>query len=276
MSVRLLVVEDDPGIQDLLRAQLQDYDLTCVGCQVEAYARLQEQPFDMVLLDLRLPIEPGDMAQTNEAGVAILDQIRARKLKRGRGPLPLPVVVMTAHGDRAQVPVEILVEHGANDYLPKPFTVADLRQRLTRAYYGRGALIPAGTPRDAFEVRMAFDDARERVWIDGLRPLSGAAYSLLEALRDPFLDDLAACKAPENFTAIRGDVLALKLGIGGHSLRQRVARFRKRLRDAFEQRLQRNLDDNDVIENLRDWRGYRLNPLTVRIVEIDQLQAEAR
>lgn len=271
MSVRLLVVEDDPGIQELLCMQLQDYELTCATSQSEAYTRLQEETFDMVLLDLRLPIEPGDMAQTNEAGVAILDQIREKKLKRGRGPMPMPVVVMTAHGDQVQVPVSILVDHGANDYLPKPFKVADLRDRLTKAYYGRGALIPAATPRDLFEVRMAFDEAHERVLIPGLRPLTGAAHSLLEALRDPFLEDLAMGKAPENFSAIRGDVLALQLGIGGHSLRQRVARFRKSLRKQFEKRLQRNLDDNDIVENLRDWRGYRLNPLTVRIVELDQL-----
>ncbi len=48
-------------------------------------------------------------------------------------------------------------------------------------------------------------------------------------------------------------------------------KFRRQVKQDFRDRLGRALGDNDVVENSRDWNGYRLNPRVVRLVAWDHI-----
>lgn len=118
--MRVLVVEDDPGIVEGLQANLRVLGwavdvATGVG---SAWAALRSEPFDLVLLDLGL--EDGD-------GTELLRRVRTS----AAGGLPdalVPVLIMTA---RDQVASRILgLEAGADDYVTKPFDVDELAARM--------------------------------------------------------------------------------------------------------------------------------------------------
>lgn len=125
--MRLLVVEDDPGIASGLQAALQQagYAVDCAATLAQGWAVLTCEPIDALLLDLTLP--DGD-------GMGLLHKIRSRPaglLSGGGTDLPrpdLPVLVMTA---RDAVPDRISgLDGGADDYLTKPFDVNELMARL--------------------------------------------------------------------------------------------------------------------------------------------------
>jgi len=123
--MRVLVVEDDPGIASgLLAALRQDghaADLSTTLAQ--AWTALCVEPFDALLLDLGLP--DGD-------GLSLLARLRAQP-QRPEAPqaLPradLPVLIMTARdgvSDRVAG-----LDGGADDYIVKPFDATELMARL--------------------------------------------------------------------------------------------------------------------------------------------------
>lgn len=266
---RLLVVEDDGAIRGLLADRLRAFDLTFAACQSEAYEHLRATQFDLVLLDLRLPRVLGDMKPANEVGIGILSEIRRRRLLKRGAAMPVPVVVMTAYGSE-KLSAQVLVENGANDYIPKPFgPERSLEQKIARALAGEGALLPASNIGGAI-IRLAFHDEDDVVRIETL-PYRGAHFGLLAALKDLFIADLQALRAPENFRGIKGDRLADKLRISGHALRARVVKFRRDVKRDLMEQLGRVIGDHDIVDNPRDWNGYRLNPLVVRVVAWDQM-----
>lgn len=266
---RILVIEDDKGIREHLGDRLGHYDLTFATCQSEAYDHLRSHRFDLVLLDLRLPRTPQDMMPTTEVGIDILGEIRKRRLlKRGSGML-MPVVVMTAHGSE-KVSAQVLIDNGANDYIPKPFGIGqDLEHKIERALNGEGALVPAANIVGAV-LRMALHPSDDVVRIETIS-YRGAHHGLLRVLSNLYVADLRALRSPENFNRIPGEELAHELGIEGHAVRARVRRFRSEVKRDFRDRLGRAISDNDIIENSRDWKGYRLNPLVVRVLAWDQM-----
>lgn len=266
---RLLVVEDDRAIRDLIADRLEHFELTFAACQSEAYEQLGAGRFDLVLLDLRLPREPGDMRPVNQVGIDILKTIRRRRLSKRGSAMPLPVVVMTAHGSE-ELSAQVLIENGANDYIRKPFGSEDrFEEKILRALAGEGALVPAVTIRNDI-IRLAFYDEDDVVRIEA-SVYRGAHFGLLAVLRDLHLADLEKRRAPENFDGIRGEVLATRLGISGQAVRRRVSKFRRIVRRDLRDQLGRNVGDHDIVENMRDWNGYRLNPLVVRVVAWDQM-----
>ncbi|MBI2895546.1 MAG: response regulator [Deltaproteobacteria bacterium] len=266
---RILVVEDDRGIRELLADRLRQFDLAFATCQSEAYEQLQSADFDLVLLDLRLPRKPDDMKPTNQVGIDILGEIRKRRLVKRGSAMLMPVVVMTAYGSE-KLSAQVLVENGANDYIPKPFgTDRTLEHKIEVALAGEGALVPAANIVGSV-VRLSFHPEGTLVRIEALS-YRGAHCGLLRALGDLFLKDWQALRAPEKFDGIRGEVLADQLGISGQAARARIVKFRQDVKRDFRERIGRAIGDNDIVENLRDWQGYRLNPLVVRILGWDQM-----
>ena len=76
--------------------------------------------------------------------------------------------------------------------------------------------------------------------------------------------------------ALAGDTgrdLAEILHIGEKALRQRVSRFREVVASDFREQLGRTVGPNDIIENQRRWKGYRLNPRCVRVFRHDAASA---
>src|SRR5690606_18781823 len=113
MTERILVVEDEEGIRELLLNYLSGF-----GFQVDAVAdggemrrHLAEHPVDLVLLDLGL---------ANEDGLVLARELRSREDVPG-------IVIVTGRGE----PVDRILglELGADDYIAKPF---DLRELLAR------------------------------------------------------------------------------------------------------------------------------------------------
>ena len=128
--MRILVVEDDAGIAAGLQANLQQRGYAVDWCETlaHAWAALQAEAFDAVLLDLGLP--DGD-------GGSLLQRLRQASTASGSLPHPAtPVLIMTA---REEVQHRIAgLNLGADDYLVKPFDVDELEARL-RALVRRSA-----------------------------------------------------------------------------------------------------------------------------------------
>jgi DNA-binding response OmpR family regulator len=269
-SPRILIVEDDKAIRELLADRLRASELTFSACQLECFERLDAAEFDLVLLDLRLPRTSSDLIASNEVGVDILRQIRKRGLRKRGSTVVLPVVVMTAHGSEA-ITAKVLVECGANDYIPKPFGQGDeLEHKVERALQGAGALVPAANV-SANTVCIYVDPKLRRLHIESI-PYA-EHYDLMEVLIEAHAEDLGDLRAWEDHAAIRGRDLAQRLNIGEKALRRRVSRFRKLIMNDFRKQLGRAVGLNDVIENQRRWKGYRLNPRTVRVFRHDASRA---
>jgi DNA-binding response OmpR family regulator len=111
---RILVVEDEPGIA----LGLQD-DLTLEGYEVEvardgvaATQRTREATFDLILLDVMLP---------KKDGFQICRELR-------RSGIRTPIILLTARTQEAEKVMGL--ELGADDYVTKPFSPAELRARV--------------------------------------------------------------------------------------------------------------------------------------------------
>jgi CheY-like chemotaxis protein len=264
--LRVLIVEDDKAIRELLADRLRQYELTFSACQLDCFERLDAAEFDLVLLDLRLPRTSTDMAASNEVGLDILRQIRKRGVRKRGSTMVVPVIVMTAYGSEA-ITAQVLIECGANDYIPKPFRQGDdLERKIERALTGAGALVPAANAA-ANTVCIYFDPEARSLRIESI-PYA-EHYDLMKRLIEAHAKDLADLRAWDDYAAIPGRDLARMLNIGEKALRQRVSRFRETITNDLRKQLGRAVGPNDVIENQRRWKGYRLNPRTVRVFRHD-------
>ena len=129
MSIGVLIVEDDGEIRSVLRASLaaEGFDVLTAVSLSEASALLEHAKVDVVVLDLGLP--DGDGAQL------------VRAIRRTSA---LPIVIVSARHQEAEKIA--LLDAGADDFLTKPFGVAELLARLRVALRHRGtALQPATT-----------------------------------------------------------------------------------------------------------------------------------
>lgn len=123
----ILVVEDDPGIA----LALED-DLTLEGYRVsvardgqDALARARENDVDLILLDLMLP---------RKGGVEVCRELR-------RGGNRTPIIMLTARAHEAEKVMGL--ETGADDYVTKPFSPAELRARIRSLLRRSSAGVPS-------------------------------------------------------------------------------------------------------------------------------------
>jgi two-component system OmpR family response regulator len=163
--MRLLLVEDDLTLGDAVRAFLRSrgHAVDWVTTVIHARAAVQSR-FDVILLDWRLP---------DGSGVEWLRQLRS-----GRGENEqTPVLLLTAR-DSLNDRIEGL-DAGADDYLIKPFQLAELAARIRstsrRASGHSGGLLAVG--------HIELDRAGQAVTKDGVPvDLTAREYALLEAL----------------------------------------------------------------------------------------------
>ena len=167
-SSRVLVVEDDEGIREMLK-----YNLVAAGFSVHEAAdgaaglrSARTSSPDLILLDLMLP------------GMSGLDFCRAvRKTSR------VPIIMLTAKD--TEVDKVVGLELGADDYITKPFSVREVVARVnsvlrrTEPEAMRMRSIPERDSIGGFTV----DRAAHRVWLDGAEvKLTAREFSLISHL----------------------------------------------------------------------------------------------
>ena len=117
---KLLIVEDDPGLQAQLKWAYDDFEVTVVGDRESAIAALRSEEPPVVTLDLGLPPDPDGTSE----GFAVLDEIMALKPDT-------KVVVASGHGARESALTAI--ERGAYDFYQKPVDIEQLGLIVRRA-----------------------------------------------------------------------------------------------------------------------------------------------
>lgn len=165
---QILVVDDDPGLRDLLGAYLGTNGF-CVSSAADGqtmWACLAQAMPDAIVLDLMLP---------GEDGLSLTRSLRAKS--------SVPILMLSARGE--ELDRIIGLEVGADDYLAKPFSPRELLARL-RALLRRGqpgvsvASIASAQPRFG---PFTLDVPSRRLLRDGQElSLTGAEYDLLAAL----------------------------------------------------------------------------------------------
>ena len=153
---RVLVVEDEPNIRELvcLHLGLEGYACEGLGDGQAALKRTEQQPFDLLLLDVMIP---------GLDGVSL-----CRAVRNGRTNRDVPIMLLTAKRDETDKVIGL--ESGADDYLTKPFGVRELVARA-RALLRRPRRAIAPDRRDEHQpVRIhgvEIDEAKRRVRVEG-------------------------------------------------------------------------------------------------------------
>src|SRR5919108_127421 len=115
MTPKVLVVEDEPNIRELvcLHLGLEGYTCEGVGDGPAALKRAEAQRFDLMVLDVMIP------------GIDGLSLCRA--VRNGRTNHDVPILMLTARREEADKVIGL--ESGADDYLTKPFGIRELVAR---------------------------------------------------------------------------------------------------------------------------------------------------
>ena len=110
--VKILIVEDEKPINDLIEMNLTEagYDCVCAYDGITACDILEKEGFDLVLLDIMLP---------GADGYEVLEYIK---------PMEIPVIFLTAKGTTEDKVKGLKL--GADDYLTKPFEIVELLARV--------------------------------------------------------------------------------------------------------------------------------------------------
>jgi len=113
VAYRVLLVEDDPQIRQVLNFVLTDHSflVTEAATGEEGVQRFADNEFDIAIIDLRLPVMSG------------FDVVRTLRVQT-----TIPLVILTAHGDSHDVVAGL--EAGADDFLSKPIGTKELVARL--------------------------------------------------------------------------------------------------------------------------------------------------
>ena len=119
---KLLIVEDDPGLQAQLKWAYEDFEVIVAGDRASAIAALRSEEPAVVTLDLGLPPDPDGTSE----GFAVLDEIMALKPDT-------KVVVASGHGARESA--QTAIAKGAYDFYQKPVDIESLGMIVRRALH---------------------------------------------------------------------------------------------------------------------------------------------
>src|SRR5947209_13774419 len=162
----ILVVDDEPGIQDFVRRnlELRSFKVSLASNGLEALATFDQGNFSLVILDIMMP---------KMDGIEVCRRIRQRST--------VPIIILTALGEEADKITAL--DLGADDYLTKPFGVGELMARV-KAVLRRNhwADQPVTTGMQRFG-DLEIDFEQRRMWKDGtLVKLSPTEFELIQEL----------------------------------------------------------------------------------------------
>lgn len=223
----ILLIDDDYELGELLQEYLsmEGYQLTAVHDGEAGLASALSGQYDLVLLDVMLP-------KLN--GFEVLKRVRAES--------NIPVIMLTARGE--SVDRVLGLEHGADDYIAKPYHHHELIARI-RALFRR---IDLSTESDRDNTMLVVDEltlniSKRQVLINGEELLlTGAEFSVLQCLMEN-VGELVD-KDTLSMTALGRSLMAYDRSIDMH-----VSNLRKKL--------QRRPDGSEWIKTVRS-RGYML------------------
>jgi DNA-binding response OmpR family regulator len=151
VSRRVLLVDDEPGIVDFVRYGLQreGFEAVAVSDGEAALARARSERFDLMLLDVMLP---------KVSGTEVARTLRAES--------DLPIIMLTSRD--AETDLVVGLEVGADDYVTKPFSMAELVSRIRALLRRRDLDARASQPQTVIEVgAIRLDLANHEVTVDG-------------------------------------------------------------------------------------------------------------
>ncbi|MCL2725453.1 MAG: response regulator transcription factor [Polyangiaceae bacterium] len=207
---RILVIEDEPDIQDILDYNLREkgHKVFIAGKGEEGLRLAQEKKPDLVLLDLMLPDMPGTKI--------------CKVLKSDPATRNVQVVMLTAKGE--EIDRVVGFELGADDYVVKPFSVRELLLRvqaiLRRAQGEQEAA-------SGFQFgRLRVDREAHRVWADDAElELTALEFKLLITLYD-------RRNRVQTRAMLLSDVWGIDADITTRTVDTHVKRLREKLGDA--------------------------------------------
>jgi two-component system response regulator RegX3 len=168
MAERILVAEDDPSIATTVEYALaaEGYDVDVVGDGAAALERATSSAYDLLVLDIALP---------RLSGMEICRRVRSESV--------VPIIMVTAKD--AEVDRVLGLEAGADDYVTKPFSLAELISRV-RAILRRRTLDRAPGAASVRRVgALELDLIRHRASVDGQAlPLTPSEFRLLALLAE--------------------------------------------------------------------------------------------
>ena len=206
-SKRILVVDDDQQIRELLQSYLEKNSFGVVALEDGSLLmeQLNRQPFDLIILDIMMP---------GEDGFSLCRKVRAE--------LEVPIIMLTASAEETDRIIGL--ELGADDYVAKPFNPRELLARIKAVL--RRTRVPTAESKGRYlcfaEWRLDTVN-RDLISKDGVvMPLSGADYNLLLL----FLEN-------PNRVLSRDDLLSLTRGREANpydrSIDVQLSRLRQRL-----------------------------------------------
>jgi DNA-binding response OmpR family regulator len=202
--MRILVVEDERKVASFIQSGLEQdgFAVDVLGDGDEAGEQAGMIDYDCIVLDLMLP---------GRSGFQVLRDIRARKAD-------LPVIILSAHA----APEERVtgLNAGADDYMAKPFVIAELSARIR-------ALLRRGKPRE-LKLRVGdleIDTMRRRVSRGGRAiELKPKEYALLEFLAHNSDRPVTRSHIIEHVWDIHFDSISNVVEVHINSLRNKVDR----------------------------------------------------
>jgi len=163
MASRILIIEDEPAIREMVGVALSraDFELTEAGNATEALISISDDIPDLILLDWMLPGSSG------------LDL--ARRLKKDELTQHIPIIMLTARGEETDKITGL--DTGADDYITKPFSPRELVARIK-------AVLRRSTPQSESEIIEAdglrLDLASHRVTVnENILEIGPTEYKML-------------------------------------------------------------------------------------------------
>lgn len=150
MSTKILIVEDEPAIRQLVRHVLGNagFDVSQAADAEQARSLIHQSPPDLVLMDWMLP---------GASGIELTRDLKSDKVTRD-----IPVIMLTARGDEDDKVRGL--DSGAEDYISKPFSPKEMVARI-RAVLRRVA--PHATDEAVSAGDLRLDPVSYRVTCDG-------------------------------------------------------------------------------------------------------------
>ncbi|BDS06035.1 histidine kinase [Oceaniferula spumae] len=111
---RVLVADDEDAMRNFIARQLDDYEVLGARDGAEAWEIVQQEPLDLIILDLMMP---------GMDGIEVTTRIRSLPATSR-----IPIILVTAQA--SEVPRLNALEAGVNDFMSKPFSVVELRVRV--------------------------------------------------------------------------------------------------------------------------------------------------